>query len=37
MKSNDEVEILDHDNENDEGNNINDNHYEEGDYDNEWI
>ncbi|CAI2163843.1 10836_t:CDS:2 [Funneliformis geosporum] len=36
-KSNDEVEILDDINEDDRSNDINDNHYEEGDYDNEWI
>jgi hypothetical protein len=39
VKSSDEVEILDNDNENDEGNNINDDHYdkeEERDYGNDW-
>ena len=35
-KSNDEVEILDDNVENDRSNDINDNCYEEGDYENEW-
>ena len=37
MRSSDEVEILDDINENDRSNDINNNYYEERDYDNEWI